>query len=98
MLESISIFALKHELELLPTLMAIVSMVRLNAQGIQIIRSPGVEAFQSSDLLGELKWNVGASQWLFGCHEAITLGGLLRVGGKNACLLGKCIKMKGLFG
>ena len=51
----------------------VISLLRLIVQGIKIIKSPGVEGSPVLRL-GELKWNVGASQQLFGCDEAITLG------------------------
>ena len=34
---------LHNELELLPTLLVVVNMVRLNVQGIQEIKGPGIE-------------------------------------------------------
>ena len=63
-LESLSIFALKHYAELLPASVAVVSLLGVDVEGFQEVKSPGIDHFPVLRLMGELKWKEGASQQL----------------------------------
>ena len=44
-LESLSVITLKHQLELLPTFVVVIRLVKLNVKGVQVIKGPYIEAF-----------------------------------------------------
>ena len=69
-LEILSIITLKHELQLLPAFVAVVSLISLFVKGIKVIKCPGIEGFPVCRLVGGVELEVGASQQLF-WQEAI---------------------------
>ena len=65
--ESLSIFALKHELELLPIHYGCHQLGQARCLGHPGGQEPWCRRFSSPQtVVGELKWNVGASQQLWG--------------------------------
>ena len=69
-LESLSIFTLKHHLQLLPACVQVISLISIDVKGFKVVKHTGIEDFSVLQLMGELKLNLGASQQLLG-WEAI---------------------------
>ena len=44
-LDSLSIFTLKHHLQLLPASAPVISLISINCEDLQVIKSPGIEDF-----------------------------------------------------
>ena len=64
--------------------MAVISFFGINVEGLQVIYGPIVEDFLCSQQMGELKLNLGASQWVFGCDAMLLAEGILgKQGGTN---------------
>ena len=60
------IIALKHELQLLAAFVAVISLISLNVQGIQVIKGPVIEGFPVIRLVGGIKsamWEHPCSCW-----------------------------------
>ena len=58
-LESLSIFALEHHVELLPAIVAIISLLGVNVKGFQEVESPGIEHFPVLRLMGGIEMEGG---------------------------------------
>ena len=65
-LEILLVLALKHHFKLLPASAAVISLLCIDVKGPQVIYNPGVEELPVLQLMGELKLNVGTSQWVLG--------------------------------
>ena len=63
-LESLSIFALKHHLKLLPFCALVISFFGIDVGGFQVAKIPDIEDFPVLQLMGKLKLNLQASQWI----------------------------------
>ena len=59
-LESISIFTLKHYVELLPVRVAVISLFSVDVKGFQDINSPSVEHFPVLRLIGGVEIECGS--------------------------------------
>ena len=59
-LESLSIYALKHHVELLPAKAAVISPLNINVKGFPVVDSPGIEHFPVLRLMGGIKMEGGS--------------------------------------
>ena len=65
-LDSLSIFTLKHHLQLLPSCVPVVSIISIDVKSFHVVKWPGIENIPVLQVMGELKLILGASQQLLG--------------------------------
>ena len=58
-LESLSVIALKHKLDLFLTFVVVIRLFKLNVKGIQAIKGPGIEGFPVLWLINWIKMESG---------------------------------------
>ena len=59
-LESLSIFSLKHHVELLPASVVVISLLSVNVEGFQEVNGPGIEHFPVVRLTGGVEIECGS--------------------------------------
>ena len=59
-LESLSIFTLKHHLQLKPAHVLVFSHISVDVKGFQVVKHPGVEDFPVLQLMGQIEVEFGS--------------------------------------